>query len=59
MLFLQTDDGLINARYLIRLDHIDDPAEPYFVTYERGQRAIDTRASAKAVAEFLASQRTT
>jgi hypothetical protein len=55
---LQTEDGLISERYLIRLDH-NDPAEPWFITYARGTRCIDTCASAQAVADFLNTQRTT
>jgi hypothetical protein len=52
MRFLQTEDGLISERYLVRLDHLD-PAEPWFITYIRGTRCIDTRASAQAVVDFL------
>ena len=55
MRYLRTDDGLISERYLIRLDHLDDPAEPWFITYACGTRAVDTRADAGAVREFLQS----
>jgi hypothetical protein len=50
--FLQTEDGLISEHFLIRLDH-NDPSEPWFITYAQGARSVHTRASAKAVAEFL------
>ena len=33
-------------------DHLD-PAEPWFITYTRGTRCVDTRADASAVRTFL------
>ncbi|HEY2858794.1 MAG TPA: hypothetical protein VGJ21_10290 [Terracidiphilus sp.] len=53
--FLLTDDGLVSERYLIRLDRFNHPADPWFITYDRGTRAVDTRASASAVAHFLSN----
>lgn len=55
--FLSTDDGLISEHYLVRLDHFN-PAEPWFITYVRGTRSVDTRAAASAVQQFLEDIRT-
>lgn len=52
--FLLTEAGLISEHYLIRLTH-NDPAEPWFISYSQGARAVHTRASAEAVAAFLQS----
>jgi hypothetical protein len=56
--FLSTEHGLISEHFLIRLDH-NDPSEPWFVTYSRGTRSVETRADAGAVREFLSNTQRT
>jgi hypothetical protein len=57
--YLRTDDGLISERYLIRLDHLADaPDVAWFITYALGTKAVQTRAAASAVTEFLNTLRT-